>query len=122
MAKNPKATLRRKCDKLWYQVCLDEWGDICEYCENQPANQIHHFFRKSQYGHIRYDVDNGIPTCQGCHLRCDDPIMIDKIKDSRGIEWYNKLVKKAKDRPKGSYITIGWYRKQLEKLQKYETV
>lgn len=115
---NPKARLRKQADDLWKQACVKKWGIQCSYCGLQ-AIQVHHFLRKSKYGHIRYLIDNGVPCCKGCHLGADDPIMIDVIKDLRGKIWYNKLKKKALDRPSGSYINIGWYKGQIKYLQEH---
>jgi hypothetical protein len=118
MKTNPKKRLRIQADSLWYKKCLQEW---CEVCENGRAVQVHHYFFKSQYGHLRYDLDNGISLCQGCHfcLHFKDPHIIeDKIREKRGEKWYLTLKKKALDKPKSSYQTVKWYKDNISKLRK----
>ena len=113
--KNPKAKLRRRADRLWYQIGLKE---KCEL-GGEAAVQLHHFFYKSQYGHLRYDLNNGISLCQRCHFRLhhsDPKLMTDKIIEKRGLKWYNKLKNKAQNRPKPSYQNIKYYKDIIQQL------
>jgi len=113
--KSKKAKLRSEADNLWFRVNLK---DKCEVC-GEKAIQVHHFFYKSSYGHLRYDNDNAISLCQKCHfiLHHQDPkIITDKIIEKRGKEWYNKLKEKAQEKHR-SYQTTGYYYDIIEGLQ-----
>ena len=124
MAKNPKQKLRSQCDKLWFQRVMDlhgddDYGTPCLACQENSAVQAHHFYYKSSYGHLRYDLGNGVPLCQKCHfvLHTQDPKKIeDQIIARRGLKWYNKLKKKSQE-IKMSFQTIGYYRKTIESLK-----
>ena len=112
--KNPKARLRRKADKLWFERLLKPRCEIC----NKPSKQVHHFFSKSAFGHLRYDLDNGISLCNGCHFKLhhQNPTIVQDIIEKRGMEWYNNLKKQAHNPPKDYKITIGWYKEEIAKL------
>lgn len=114
--KTKKQRLRSKADKLFYEHNLQLQCEVC----GKRATQVHHFFPKGMYGHLRYDDDNGISLCQGCHFshhHKGDPKIQQKIIKKRGMKWFNKLLKKSQERP-ASYQTVGWYQKQIDK---YET-
>ena len=116
MRKSKKAKLRSQADRLWFGKLLKP---KCEICEGK-AIQVHHFFYKSSYGHLRYDENNGVSLCQHCHflLHTRDPkIIVDKIIEARGKEWYINLKAKALLKPKSGYQNIGWYN---EAIKKYE--
>lgn len=109
-----KTSLTRRADKLWYKKLFT---GICEVC-GSPARQVHHFFFKGSYAHLRYDLDNGISLCPPCHYTIhfkDSKIINEKIIEARGPEWYNKLRAKALNRPESSYKTI----KYLEDIIKH---
>ena len=111
-----KKRLRNKADKLWYEKCKK---GKCEVCGN-TATQVHHYFYKSSYGHMRYDEDNGVSLCTSCHflLHHQDPHRIeDKIIAVRGQKWLDKLKKKAYAKPKAGYQTIGYYKGVIEELE-----
>lgn len=113
--KNKKAQLRGKADKLWFQALLK---DNCEIC-GKIAVQCHHFYRKSTYGHLRYDRENGVSLCKGCHFLAhhQDPKKIEeKIIEIRGQKWYKALQKKSRLKPKPSYQTISYYEEQIKLL------
>jgi len=114
--KTKKAKKRSQADKLWYQALLKP---KCEVCEGK-AIQVHHFFYKSSYGHLRYNEENGISLCQHCHflIHTRDPKIInDKIIKARGNKWYNKLKEQALTKPKAGYQNISFYK---EAINKYE--
>jgi len=113
--KNKKVRLRGQADKLWFQVCLK---DNCESCGGR-AIQAHHFYYKSNYGHLRYEIDNGVSLCKVCHflLHHQDPKRIeDRIIAKRGQEWFDKLKEQAYKLPPPSYLTIDYYQRQIERL------
>lgn len=111
-----KQTLRKQADRLWFKRHLKKKCEVC----GEPAIQCHHFYYKSNYGHLRYDEDNAISLCRGCHflLHHQDPKRIEeKIIEKRGKKWYNNLKKKAYTEPKGSYQTIKYYEDIIKELQ-----
>lgn len=115
MKKNKKAQLRSKADKAWY---LKLKKDSCEVC-GSPSVQVHHYYFKGSYGHLRYDLDNGISLCQGCHfvLHARDPKRIEeKIIAVRGQEWADKLKEKSRELHK-SYLGIKYYEEIIESLK-----
>lgn len=112
-----KQRLRSKADKLWYEHNLKLQCEVC----GKRATQVHHFFPKGLYGHLRYEDDNGISLCQGCHFALhfkSDPSIQQQIIKKRGMKWYNKLLKKSQKRPEGSYLTLKYYQ---DIIKKYET-
>jgi len=112
---NKKQKLRSQCDKLWFELLLKEHCEVC----NKPAVQVHHFYFKSSYGALRFDLDNGISLCQKCHyvLHTQDPKKIEmEIIEKRGKKWADRLEKKSRERPKPSYQTILYYNEQIERL------
>ena len=113
---NKKQRLRHKCDRLWFRKYLDE---CCEVCGSIFGLQEHHYFYKSTYGHLRYEKDNHITLCKGCHFRLhhQDPKSVEsEIAEKRGKRWLNRLKKKAKDRPTSSYQTISYYQGKIKEL------
>lgn len=112
-----KKRLRKKADKLWRERAFEKWGEYCA-C-GKPAVQVHHFYPKGSYNHLRYDLDNAIPICAGCHLRhhsAGDPKIHQRIEERRGDEWVERLKKKSRNRPEGSYKGIGWYEDKIDEL------
>ncbi len=113
--------LREYADELWQIACAKKWGHRCiNNCG--MAGPFHHFYPKGQYGHLRYDLDNGVNLCAGCHTKihlAHDPDIIMKIRGVRGEDWYNALREKALNPPQGSYISVKWYEGYIESLGEY---
>ena len=106
---------QKKCDKK-----LQENGKIryskCEVC-GKPISCLHHFFPKSVSSRLRYDWDNLIPICQGCHSRhhqANDPRIHGTVIDKRGLQWYHELLKKKYE---GIKVNIEYYKKIWNSLQ-----
>ncbi len=113
---NKKQRLRNKCDKLWFTKLYSEECEVC----GKRANQVHHFYPKGLYGHLRYDLDNGISMCMGCHFshhHRGNPEIHQIIIEKRGKKWHNRLKKKAKNRPTSSYLTILYYQDIIDNLK-----
>lgn len=113
---NPKRKLQIKCDKLCYEKYLQK---NCEICGGE-AHQLHHYFPKSHYSHLRFNPDNLISLCIGCHFRLThvDKRLEDKIREKRGEKWFKALQKKAYKRPPPSYLTLAYYNQVLKELEK----
>jgi len=113
---NPKSRLQHKADKLWYLKYL---RPACEVC-GKKAVQVHHFYYKGSYGHLRYNKDNAISLCMSCHfiLHHQDPKKIEiKIIEARGQKWYKRLQEQALNKPEGSYLTMDYYRDKIKELK-----
>ena len=116
-----KKKLRIEADKLWRLAVYKKYGLKCEVC-GKKATEPHHFFPKSLYGHLRYNIENGVPLCHRCHFsrhHQGDPIISMIIRNKRGRLWYEELLKKAQNRPKSSYITVKWYKEKINYLTEY---
>ena len=115
--KNKKQLLRAKADKLWYSKYTKSH---CEVCGSNEFVVGHHFYFKGNYGHLRYDKNNCVSLCKSCHfiLHHQDQKKIEEvIIEKKGKAWYNKIKKKSREKPAGSYQTISWYQEQIEKLK-----
>ncbi|HDY67224.1 MAG TPA: HNH endonuclease [Candidatus Scalindua sp.] len=116
---NLKQKLRKEADKLWQKKILLRTSS-CEVCNDYPyVVQAHHFYYKSNYGHLRYDLDNGIRLCKKCHfvLHHQDPKKIEeKIIEKRGEKWHKELQEKSREKLRLSYQTTSWYNEQIKRL------
>ena len=118
--KTSKETQRRRrlvkqAKELWEKAVIDEYGELC-VC-GKPMHEIHHFYRKSQYGHLRFVIANGVPICQGCHIRADSPIFIDFLKDWRGEKWYQDLKDLALHPPANFKSSPKWIKEEIQRLK-----
>jgi len=115
-AYDKKKALKLKADKKWREKFV---GDRCEVCGGTWKLTGHHFYYKGSYAHLRYEGDNCITLCVTCHfaLHHHDPKLVsDNIIKVRGKEWHERLEKKARDRPKGSFLTLAYYQGKVEEL------
>ena len=124
MKRSKISSLRETADRLWFvAVRKKNFPFICKSC-NKTAQQIHHFYPKGSYSDLRYDLDNGVPLCMGCHFRLhhvSDPAINEAIKENMGTRWSNRLSAKAKDcRINVGAVkkNVGYYEKQIERLEK----
>lgn len=114
MAKSKLTRLRKDCDKLM-QIKGMELCNKCEVC-GKEAHCRHHFFPKSTSAILRYDWDNLIPICQGCHMQHHlngNPRIHAMIIKKRGQEWFDTLEAKSRQTIK---INQGYYKEIKELL------
>lgn len=93
--KTKKQRLKEKADKLMQQYYL-KLRPRCLVC-GKPTSCQHHYFPKSMAAILRYDEENLIPLCAGCHLRlhsASDPNINKIIVERMGVEWHERLNKK----------------------------
>ena len=95
--------------KIWFDLVLAEYGEVCEVC-GERASQMHHFIPKSRSRLLRFEKKNGIPLCQKCHYiihfsskpseihRC-----VEKIRKGRGKAWCSWIDKKERESLAGTY-------------------
>jgi len=93
-SKNPKTVLQKKADRL-----MQEWGrrkyKICLVC-GKKHSCLHHYYPKSTSARLRYDKDNLINLCGGCHSshHWGNPAIHNKINKVKGEAWLKRLTKK----------------------------
>ena len=75
-----RSTLKRKADKL-FSLKIRE-GKVCFNCGSVKNIQCSHIVSRS-YKNTRWDLDNAIPLCQGCHL----------YFTFRPLEWEQYIIK-----------------------------
>lgn len=91
-------TLRNKCDKLMQEIGTNK-HKTCFICSKQ-TQVMHHFIPKSVSAVLRYNWDNLIPLCNGCHWKIHgsgDPEYEQAIIRAKGMTWYMKLRYKRRE-------------------------
>lgn len=105
---------QKKCDKRSQEVGRIMYKK-CEVC-GKPMSCLHHFYPKSVSARLRYDWDNLIPICQGCHMRhhqAGDPRIHNRIIEKRGKVWLAEIHSKATESIK---VNIAHYKYVWEML------
>lgn len=118
--------LNKQLDKLWSKAVRESVGR-CELCGKQPPEVVlhaHHIFSRRNFS-TRWDVNNGICLCTGCHLykaHKDIQEFSDWVVEHCGKEHIDRIRLKAhsiadysKDEKKGM---IKDFKKMLDSLQK----
>ena len=116
--KNKPAYYRRKADEAM-QIAGRLKYKRCEICGGEMSC-MHHYFPKSTASALRYDEDNLIPICVGCHFRHHngDPRIHAEVLQIRGMEWHKKLAKKKETIQKAS---LGYYKEIINKYKQNES-
>ena len=110
--------LRKIADKLWKELVIRDYT-YCEVCGVEPVQTGHHFFPKGLFGHLRYDLQNGIAIGTKCHFNHHhrgDPRIHQIIIERKGPKWYFKLLNKSRKNPH-SYQTREYYEKVIKRLK-----
>lgn len=98
-APNEAKALKEILLRLWSINIYQQWNGICGAC-GKAGNNAHHFFGKGAYPSVKYDLDNGVLLCFGCHIfkvhrknqtEIARDALINKIGDNR----FNELKKRA---------------------------
>ena len=103
---------RRTEDRL-----MQEWGRKtyrkCMICE-RDISCLHHYFPKSKSSALRYDEENLIPICNGCHLQhhTGNPEIHNIINDLKGDNWLNKLRRRKEQHTK---TNIKYYKSIIDR-------
>ena len=87
----------KKLDSLWGQIIHK--GSRCEFCGKQGNYNAHHLKRRSCLS-TRFYLPNGVLLCIGCHFKIhasniDSYALIDKLKLTRGEEWWVELEQRS---------------------------
>ena len=115
-----KKHLKDHADQLWKYACIRKWGQNCNVC-NAPGSDVHHFFTRHSFARLRHEIANGIILCRACHIKHHwrgDPTIQQAIIQSRGMKWYRKLEKMAKEKFI-SFQTVKWYKDIIAELTKF---
>jgi len=106
--------------EYWKPLIFKIWGKKCTICR-EKAQVAHHFYPKGHYKMLYFNLDNGVPLCNGCHflLHHVDPTLSNKIVDRRGMKWYMALTKKAETIMPGAY-SKQWVEEEKQRLINYE--
>jgi hypothetical protein len=104
--KDDRKSLDKECLRLWALIVKLRAGNKCEVCEKKNYLNAHHVFSKSRRS-VRYDLQNGLCLCSGCHSLTNesahkDPSFIKKIlgeipgyKPLRTKAWWDNLYQRA---------------------------
>lgn len=104
---------RNKADKA-----IQEWGrqtyTSCLVC-GRPMSCLHHYYPKSVSSALRYDKNNLIPICQGCHFshHNGNPEIHNIINRKKGEGWLKKL---KENKEKIIKISKGYYQQIIKTL------
>lgn len=106
MKRSPLRRKSKSITSIWQRKCdsrLQEKGrelySKCEVC-GKPMSCLHHFYPRRVSARLRYDWDNLIPICNGCHMRhhqAGDPKIHGTVIKKRGQAWYDILLSKSRE-------------------------
>jgi len=117
---NAKQKLVKFGDDIAKEIAFKRYGKKCEVCGGNDRLTAHHFYYKSSVAHLRYVIENLVILCCHCHalLHFKDPKVIEcHITDKRGIKWANRLKKQALNKPSAGFLTMGWIKNEINKLE-----
>jgi hypothetical protein len=118
MIKYDLKKLKKSLDILWSQL-IKIRDKRCIRCGRIDRLNSAHIFSRSQMS-VRWDLDNGICLCGGCHLFWwhKNPIeAAEFIKEFLGVEKYEKLRVKARTLAK---VDIDFLEKNMSDLHGFE--
>ena len=58
----------RKNNKRWASEVKKRDGYVCQLCFSSEALHAHHVLSWKDYPKLRFDVNNGVTLCEGCHI------------------------------------------------------
>lgn len=111
----PESYYRNKADKLLQELGRKTF-DRCEICGGEYSC-LHHYFPKSMSTVLRYDMENCIPICVGCHFKHHNgnPLPHAIITRIRGDNWVKELDEKRKEAI-GQKFGRPWFKEKVELL------
>ena len=117
-----KKKTEREALKLWKSIVLERFP-LCVACKERRSVDPHHYYYKSSYGFLKFDLDNGVGLCGTCHSALhfggDPKKKTDKIDKNMPKGWKQKLKKKSQNAPQGTYKNLTWLEAQYKKLFAY---
>lgn len=64
---NKQKAIKKALDNVWRDTIHKIYGGVCSAC-GKSGVQAHHFFGRKAYPSVKWDVDNGVALCVGCHI------------------------------------------------------
>jgi hypothetical protein len=89
--------LRKELDRLWQRYVVERAGGWCELCQDMEPKAAycgHHVFTKASSLATRWDPDNGVAVCHGCHIGCHGSRyaeFLSRIQELIGMELWDDL-------------------------------
>lgn len=86
--------VRKELDRLWQQAVMARDGSRCQLC-GATGYAGHHVFTKGSSLATRWDLDNGIAVCLGCHYaihsskNCTEYLA--RIIDAIGVDRFTSI-------------------------------
>jgi len=118
-----------KADTIWSKYIRLKNNYTCEYCHrkfNPEGLNLHHFISRKKEN-TRFDEENSLCLCIGCHRKFHDypNIQVEFMLKKLGQEKYDSLILrsnmyKKKDRNMSYLIAKKSYDEELEKQKKEE--
>ena len=104
-----KKSLRKELDKKLQSIGRKMY-DRCLVCGGEYSC-LHHYYTKGSSTYLRYDLNNCIPLCVGCHFKHHNgnPDIHNAVNDIMGIEWREAL-KERRMEGIGFKPTLKWYK------------
>lgn len=62
------AQMRKRLDRLWFERIYERDKRVCQRCKRGDTLAAHHIFGKKAYPAGRWNLDNGVLLCYGCHI------------------------------------------------------
>jgi 5-methylcytosine-specific restriction endonuclease McrA len=104
MIKKPKGSntkaIKKDLDKLWSKITHEQYDHTCSVCGLRYGLAAHHFFGKKAYPAVKWDIDNGVLLCVGCHImkvhrKGQTEIARDALIGRIGQDQFDELKKRA---------------------------
>lgn len=114
--KKPLSYYRNKADRLLQEI-IRATNDRCLVC-GKELSAGHHYHCKSTSTALRYDLENILPLCAGCHFRHHngDPLIHETAIRIKGNEWADRLKEKRREGA-GQQYSRAWYEQKAEELE-----
>jgi 5-methylcytosine-specific restriction endonuclease McrA len=86
-----KSRMQKKADRALQELVRRIYTG-CMVC-GKDTDLGHHYYPKSTCSALRYDLQNIIPLCQGCHFshHNGNPEIHNAVNQIKGKEWLDKL-------------------------------
>ncbi len=123
--KTERQSLKDELDKLWSKCVRYRDKNKCQLC-GREGNNPHHIFTRSRLN-TRFDLDNGITLCCGCHT-LNPNLSAHKaprnwwiwLESKKGKQWVNEL--EFRSQMDGHGLDLNLVKIYLEQeLKKYTT-
>jgi hypothetical protein len=115
----------KRLDAAWSELVKLRANYQCEVCGKTKNLNSHHIWSRIRKS-VRWDVQNGVCLCVGCHVgpksAHKDPMWFaDWIRRKRGEDWYNMMTLRANSTGKRmkfeKELLLKELKKEIRKLQ-----